>query len=348
MSTSHDTNLNRTFGAILLGAFISVIIYGVALHQTYRYFRLFPSDTPFIRTLVVSLLILETLQVIFSIHTNYYYLVTNYFRPDALTQAVWSANLIAVTGALITIVSQLFFLRRVSMISYRYKVISAFAGVFLVATLVGDILLAFYGFDQKRLSVYVDKQWLIVMTFGSLTMVNILITGSLLAVVRQARPQVTGSDTYFELFKIYVINTGVIILIFDLLALILSGALANTLYWVTFYLVASRMYMTTLLSVLNSRKLVISRDPDVFDAGTFGANIITRANRIAAAERWNVPQIPDEQPPSMIDIKVTTEVEGADSVSDVDMTTVTSKEQGSKRYSNVTSIQLQPNRRYEP
>ena len=68
-------------------------------------------------------------------------------------------------------------------------------------------------------------QWLIVMTFGSLTMVNILITGSLLAVVRQARPQVTGcvfralalysrralysrSDTYFELFKIYVINTG--------------------------------------------------------------------------------------------------------------------------------------------
>lgn len=50
----------------------------------------------------------------------------------------------------------------------------------------------------------------------------------------------------------------------------------------------------------------------------------------------------------MIDIKVTTEVEGADSVSDVDMTTVTSKEQGSKRYSNVTSIQLQPNRRYEP
>ena len=92
---------------------------------------------------------------------------------------------------------------------------------------------------------------------------------------------------------------------------------------------------------LNSRKLLVSRGVDVFDAGTFGSGIITRANRIAAVERWNVPQVclsarylrlshlltrtiadtlnlelvqaADDVPPAMIDIKVTTEIEGTDS-----------------------------------
>ena len=48
----------------------------------------------------------------------------------------------------------------------------------------------------------------------------------------------------------------------------------------------------------------------IFDAGAFGANIIARATRLAAAETWNVPHVPEAVHAGMLDIKVTTEVEG--------------------------------------
>ena len=43
---------------------------------------------------------------------------------------------------------------------------------------------------------------------------------------------------------------------------------------------------------LNSRKLLVSRGIEIFDQGSpLGTNIIARANRLATAERWNVPQV---------------------------------------------------------
>lgn len=83
---------------------------------------------------------------------------------------------------------------------------------------------------------------------------------------------------------------------------------------------------------LNSRQLTVSRGIHISnDALGYGMNIISRANRLAAHERWNVPQVrsplstaldssslltvrssqaPKETEPNMIDIRVTTEVEG--------------------------------------
>ena len=63
-------------------------------------------------------------------------------------------------------------------------------------------------------------------------------------------------------------------------------------------------------SRLNSRTLLVARGVTIFDAGAFGANITARAARLAAAETWNVPHVPEAVHAGMLDIKVTTEVEG--------------------------------------
>ncbi|TBU44838.1 hypothetical protein BD309DRAFT_979794 [Dichomitus squalens] len=74
-------------------------------------------------------------------------------------------------------------------------------------------------------------------------------------------------------------------------------------------IVSLRVYAITLLSVLNSRET--KRSITMFDSGTYGLNLIARAARSAAAETWNVPQMPQNEPPE-INIKVTTELDGAD------------------------------------
>lgn len=44
---------------------------------------------------------------------------------------------------------------------------------------------------------------------------------------------------------------------------------------------------------LNSRRLFISRGMEIFDGNlkSLGRNIIARANELAIAERWDVPQV---------------------------------------------------------
>ncbi|OJT15861.1 hypothetical protein TRAPUB_1513 [Trametes pubescens] len=44
--------LDNTFGAVLLGTFVGLILYGLTLHQSYRYLRLYPNDSRALKCLV--------------------------------------------------------------------------------------------------------------------------------------------------------------------------------------------------------------------------------------------------------------------------------------------------------
>ncbi|KAI0324255.1 hypothetical protein GY45DRAFT_1331733 [Cubamyces sp. BRFM 1775] len=90
----------------------------------------------------------------------------------------------------------------------------------------------------------------------------------------------------------------------------LIGHSVNPLISLYLTLDSSSVYAITLLAVLNSRKLLISRGVAIFDTSDtlFERNIITRANHLAAVERWNVPRVPDGTP-TKLNIMVAAEVE---------------------------------------
>ncbi|KAJ3005105.1 hypothetical protein NUW54_g4494 [Trametes sanguinea] len=93
-------SLNNSLGAFIIGTYISLMLYGLTLHQSYRYFRLFPKDLLLMRIIVVATLILETVHTALCMHTCYYYLVVNYSNPAALLEGVWSIRLMPLLTAL--------------------------------------------------------------------------------------------------------------------------------------------------------------------------------------------------------------------------------------------------------
>ncbi|KAI0694300.1 hypothetical protein C8T65DRAFT_56466 [Cerioporus squamosus] len=303
-------SIDGTFGSLLIGLFVAAILYGFGVHQCYRYIRLFPTDTPSIRVVVILTMVLATFQTAVTIHAAYHYLVTNYFNPKGLTEAVWSANLMAVSAALVTIAAQSFFARRVSLISFKYKVLAAVSVAFLGVRLAAEIVLAVHGFTSNSVATYTDDRWVVALTCASSTAVDLLLSGSVFSVLWSSRRNARGNDSWIDLAIIYGVNTGILILLLDFLSLVFALARPNDLYWVSANIIGTRLAMNTVFCVLNSRKLLVSHGMEIFDAGSFGANIIARANRLAAAERWNVPQDPGDVPPAMIDIKVTREIEG--------------------------------------
>ncbi|KAL1939016.1 hypothetical protein VTO73DRAFT_10276 [Trametes versicolor] len=98
---STDTNifpirlppLDNTFGALLIGTLLGLILLGIMLHQAYRYALTFPGDSLWLKILVASMYADRSLEIAsngMSVHMCYYYLVTNYFHPENIAQSVWT------------------------------------------------------------------------------------------------------------------------------------------------------------------------------------------------------------------------------------------------------------------
>ncbi|TFK81494.1 hypothetical protein K466DRAFT_568985 [Polyporus arcularius HHB13444] len=90
--------LDNTFGAYLLGTMLGMLQYGVLLHQGQEYFRLYPRDPRVLKGLAVTTPPHTS--------TSYYYLVTNYFKPQRLLVGVWSINLTPLASALTNVGAQ--------------------------------------------------------------------------------------------------------------------------------------------------------------------------------------------------------------------------------------------------
>ncbi|KAI0369974.1 hypothetical protein BV20DRAFT_330456 [Pilatotrama ljubarskyi] len=310
-SSVFSAGLDDTYGAYLLGTFVSLIFYGTALHQFYRYIRLYPSDTPYIKILVVTVMILETAQIILLMHTCYYYLVSNYDHPAALILGVWSINITPMLTGFITATAQFFFARRAALLGFRYKIAVAIAAICLLAHLGLAIAVTVVLYQVKSIdNLSRGNEWMFGAGVSFATLADLLLSGSIIAGMRQSRRASSNRRTSSlpEVLKLYIVNTGLLTGLFNAIPSFIAAAKPKTLVWAAFNLVAARLYANTLLAVLNSRRFSITRGMEIFGADASGTNIIARANHLAAVERWNAPQIPDSIP-TKISINVTAETE---------------------------------------
>ncbi|EIW57865.1 uncharacterized protein TRAVEDRAFT_48891 [Trametes versicolor FP-101664 SS1] len=267
--------IDNLYGAYLLGTFVSLVLYGVSLHQLYLYARTSKTDTALIRSLVTLVMLLETLHAALLMHTCYYYLVSNYddVTGEKVFHSVSSMQVTPVITTLVTLTSQIIKLDSLT------------------------------GFER-------GGDWLFPLATGSATSADLLLSSAIVFSVWRSRvghirPKTEGP---FDVAVLYVLNSGLLTGIANTPSVIAGIYLPQTFIWAAFNFIGARFYAITLLSVLNSRKFSATRGMEIFDAARFGPGIIARANHIAAVERWNAPQVPDAAP-AKININVEAEVE---------------------------------------
>ncbi|KAI0709792.1 hypothetical protein C8Q76DRAFT_739893 [Earliella scabrosa] len=211
------------------------------------------------------------------------------------------------------IASQLFFVRRVFLMGTYHRIFACAATICFVGELAIAVGITVLSFTTAPSSVL---NQLVKALYTTASAGDTLITASLITGTYKSRKRAstTSTGTYErigEFFVTYVINTGMIHNVLNIVALCLSP-LEQTLYSPSLSLVITRVYFMTLLTVLNTRTLLVSRGINILDGGDrFGMNIIARAKDVATKEQWNVPQVPDAAP-AMININVTTELESPD------------------------------------
>ncbi|KAI0364321.1 hypothetical protein BV20DRAFT_1057299 [Pilatotrama ljubarskyi] len=322
-------SLDDSFGAFLIATFIGLIMYGLTLHQSYRYYRLFPKDAVILKITVTLTVLLETIHIVLCMHVCYYYLVAKYFKPTALLDGVWSIRILPVSTVLVILISEGFFTRRVYLIGGEFRAIVVVAPVLMLVILGFGIAASVEAFVRPTFAEFEKVAWMTSAGFGVAVLVDFLLTGTLILVLQKSRTGFRRMDSLIDLLIIYAINTGLLTGIFSLLSFIFAIVSPDKLIYSAFNIVAAKSYANSLLAVLNSRKSLIDKvQQDCFGSETLGLSALKRTTgqdvsgsgdgQFTAVQAWNAPRLPNGQSSTVLDIRVWTEREVRSDVESVD------------------------------
>ncbi|KAL4260705.1 DUF6534 domain-containing protein [Pleurotus pulmonarius] len=221
---------------MLIGLFLNIWLYGIMTTQVYLYYVEYPKDKWWIKTLVATLLLADTLNALFLCIYVYKSLITNFNNPAFLADPDWIfATDPALTGIIATIV-QLFF-------SWRIKVLTSNNGIFAVVVvcalvgLAGSLFTAVevtksVSFEEFRRFKWAVIVWLCSEAFGDLVITGTLVTFLIIRMTMQ---------------------TGLTTSVCAILDIIFFLRYPNGLHLI-FNFALSKLYTNSLMSTLNSRK----------------------------------------------------------------------------------------------
>ncbi|KAF9554902.1 hypothetical protein CPC08DRAFT_712475 [Agrocybe pediades] len=139
-------DIPSTFGATLLGSFVSCALYGLTAVQTWFYFASYPKDPLRSKLLVSTLCLLDTIHTVLTSYTTYFYLVTHYYSPSSLLFIHWSIPVSVMVSNTIEIIVQSYFLHKIIILSrgtLLWRALASLIGILVVAHLgaaVGEVI----------------------------------------------------------------------------------------------------------------------------------------------------------------------------------------------------------------
>ncbi|KAL1939033.1 hypothetical protein VTO73DRAFT_10293 [Trametes versicolor] len=329
--------LDDTMGALLVGTFIGLILLGITLHQAYRYARIFPNDSSWLKGLVAFVVLLEIISSGLTMHACYYYMVTNYFNPQDLGVSVWSANIHATVAGATMVISQSFFARRVWILDSRYRPVVTLCCVLSLAELgvfVASTVMEFVT-DSPVNTTYLH---LPPTGFCLAMAADLMLTVSLIHILRRKRTGFTGTDKMIDVLVMYSVNTGLlngyrdtIIIcpytsltvrtraasVFDLLTTIFAFVRPRSIIWGIFAIAGAKLYAITLLTALHSRSTFRVHGPgEVLQDGdtVFGVSFPSELAKAAPPSGSNAAASPRRDQIKVHQTRSTSTIDGEDAV----------------------------------
>ncbi|KAJ7239268.1 hypothetical protein C8J57DRAFT_1372761 [Mycena rebaudengoi] len=244
-------------GPWLIGVIVSSIVFGVTCLQIYLYYTKYSSrDSKYLKLFVGFAMFVDTLHLVFISMAFYESTVTNFGDYGELGVAPWSLDAQIFVGGLLETLVQIFYAVRVWLLSGR----SLLMPILIVLCSFGELALGIaYTVGALRTAVFKNSAVNIPYATGSLAFgvaCDFFITTSMIYWLLKGRSQFRRTNTALNTLILYTINSGLFVMIFAICCLITFLTLTTTLIYAFFFFVASRLYLCSLLSVLNSREHV--------------------------------------------------------------------------------------------
>ncbi|KAI9063373.1 hypothetical protein FKP32DRAFT_1676424 [Trametes sanguinea] len=248
------TVLDATMGPLLIGVILAAVMYGVSCSQMYYYYTRYQRDPWHIKLLVTAVWTTDSIHQALISHSVYWYLITEYGNPTALTLLSKTIIIEVFFNAFTGLFVQSFFAARVYKLSGNkvYLVIPVallIAGEFAVAMAYSIKALYFKTFADlvqiKGLSISINA-------FAAAG--DVCIAAILCTILHNSRTGFNKSNTLINKLMVFAVNTGLLTSVCACLSLITILALPNTFVYICFFFLVGRLYSNSLMATLNARK----------------------------------------------------------------------------------------------
>ncbi|EJC99017.1 uncharacterized protein FOMMEDRAFT_23365 [Fomitiporia mediterranea MF3/22] len=246
--------LDNSMGVLLIGTMVAMGLCGANCVQVYNYYNVFTKDPIWLKLLVFFVWALDTTHQGLITHSIYTYLITEYGNPLFLGTIVDTLLIEVLINACVVFLVQAFFTFRVWKLSQRNVVLVV---ILLLLVLSSFILSIVYVVKALRLKVFVR----LVEIYALNRSINVIsavsdvaITASLVWFLQSSRTGFRRSDNIINRLILFSLNTGLLTGLDAIAALIANTASPDTLIYVLFYVLTSRLYSNSLMATLNCRK----------------------------------------------------------------------------------------------
>ncbi|KAJ3810641.1 hypothetical protein F5876DRAFT_76587 [Lentinula aff. lateritia] len=181
-------NVTLSFGPMLIGVYLNMILYGILLNQMYFYFQTYKSDALWIRLLVAYLFVMETANTILDMAMMYQPLITEYGTEKAVANFPVLFMTEPIVIVLISAPIQWFFAWRINKITQSYF-IPVIIIVLALASTAGGFITGVKIAILKLFSKKPELHWSALLWFIPSCVADLLITFTL---VRSLSKRKTG------------------------------------------------------------------------------------------------------------------------------------------------------------
>ncbi|KAI0760696.1 hypothetical protein C8Q74DRAFT_1372511 [Fomes fomentarius] len=178
-------SIGSTLGALLICTFVTLMLYGIAVHQTYRYVYLYPADALILKFIAYSLF--------------YHYLITDFQNPLDLGRNIWSSQQYTILVVILKLLHAANF-------KLRYRVLVSVAVGSMMLTELGLVTAntckAFIATDYEGTYKFfrLDSG-----LFGVAILTDCTLTGTLVAILHSRRTEFAHTNNVLNTLALYAV-----------------------------------------------------------------------------------------------------------------------------------------------
>ncbi|KAH9938842.1 uncharacterized protein BXZ73DRAFT_99900 [Epithele typhae] len=240
--------VDSTLGALLICTSIAMLMYGLLIHQTFQYYRMFTEEKLYLKLWVAFVFITETYTIVVALEETIIQLLPPIatFTPVAV---------------------EIFFMRRVWLLGRQYRPLVAVAFAFVVSFYAGLTGRLSFSFQGCYIAISVvgytapdPLEWLRrgarLAGIGSVLLeVGDLITTSVLVyVLFSSRSEIRRTNSIIDLLIKYTVTTGMLCGLSLIISIVFAFLYPNTMIWIASDVFISKLQANVFVATLNARR----------------------------------------------------------------------------------------------
>ncbi|KAH9936875.1 uncharacterized protein BXZ73DRAFT_100290 [Epithele typhae] len=239
------------FGGLLLQVFIACMLYGVTTLQTFIYFQRYPADAAFVKTIVAIVWVVETIHTAFCMRFSFAYLIDNFGNVEYFLHLNWGVGISVIAEVIVSTVVQIFYVRRVWIISEHRKFLTGVIALFTLLRLVFGAGSAYLCYRYPEWIPFRNQPVSLITVTGGLgcaAAADLLVALTLSYYLLRGRTNWdTAERSKIRMIVLYVVNTGAITGAASVLAVVLFSTQTANLVFLGIVEIQGKLYANSFL-----------------------------------------------------------------------------------------------------